>query len=82
MTSNARRILAICLVSAAVTACGGSNDAAPAPPVVVTPPAARLEDGFGTGFGTAYRAEPNTDARDPVPGDINPVDPTKESTTI
>lgn len=81
MTSKAQRFLAICLLSATVTACG-SNNANTTPVALVTPPAAKVEDGFGAGFGTAYRADPNTEAKDPVATDINPVDPTKEPTTI
>jgi hypothetical protein len=82
MTKNTKRIIAICLASAALADCGGSNNTPPAPPVAVTPPAAKLEDQFGAGFGTAFRADPNTEAKDPAPGDVNPVDPTREPITI
>lgn len=81
MTSIKKRILAICFASAALAACGNSNNSA-TPPVVVTPPAAKLEDQFGANFGTAYRADPNSVAKDPAPGDIIPVDPTKDAVTI
>ena len=82
MTKNTKRIIAICLASAALAACGGSNNTPPAPPVAVTPPAAKLEDQFGAGFGTAFLADPNTEAKDPAPGDLNPVDLLREPITI
>ena len=82
MTKNAKSIIAICLASATLAACGGGNKAATPQPVVVPPPTAKLEDQFGANFGTAFRADPNTIAKDPSPGDVIPLDPTKEAVTI
>lgn len=79
------RILAICLAGTALASCGGGGDdtPAPAPPVVVPPPPApRLEDGFGANFGTAFRADLNGEARDPVAGDIIPLNLATDPTTI
>ena len=71
------------LVAVGLTACGGNDTPAPAPPVVVPPPpAAKLEDGFGAVFGTTFRADANGEATDPSPGDIIPLDLTKEAVTI
>ncbi len=81
MANLLRNIALATLLAAALAACGG-NDKAPAPPVVVTPPAAKLEDSFGANFGTAYRADPNTEAKDPAAGDIVPLSLTTEPTTI
>lgn len=81
MTKNTKRIIALCLLSAGLAACGSNNTPA-TPPVVVPPPAAKLEDQFGVNFGTAYRADPNTEAKDPAAGDIIPLDPTKDAVTI
>ena len=77
-----RKLAAVGLMAAGLAACGGSNSSAPPAPVVVVPAAPRLEDQFGANFGTAYRADPNTDARDPVAGDIVPLSLTTEAVTI
>lgn len=86
MARFTRRILAVCLAGTALASCGGGgggDNAAPAPPVVVPPPPApRLEDGFGANFGIAFRADPNTEARDPVAGDIIPLSLVTDPTTI
>ena len=81
MANLLRNIAVVTVLAAALAACGG-EDKAPTPPVVVTPPAAKLEDGFGTNFGTAYRADPNTEAKDPAPGDLVPLSLTTDPTTI
>lgn len=78
------KIAAVTVVSAGLAACGDNNTTA-APPAPTTPPVAaapRVEDGFGTNFGTLFRADPNTVARDAVPADIAPLDLTKNPTTI
>lgn len=82
MSKLIRNVTTATLLGAALAACGGSNKAPPPPPVVVVPPAAKLEDGFGANFGIAYRADPNTDAKDPVAGDIIPLSLTTDPTTI
>lgn len=84
MNIRTRNLVVIGMFGAGLAACGSDNDnaAAPAPPVVVAPPAPRLEDGFGANFGTAFRASPNTDATDPAAGDLIPLDLTKDAVTI
>lgn len=82
MAKFTRRIIAVALAGTALASCGGGGNDAPPPPVVVTPPAAKIEDGFGANFGIAYRADPNTDAKDPVGGDIIPLDLTTDPVTI
>ncbi len=77
-----RNLTVVVLAAAGLAACGSSKKATPAPPPVVVPPAAKLEDGFGVNFGIAYRADPNTDAKDPVPGDIIPLSLTTDPTVI
>ncbi|MGD2133703.1 MAG: hypothetical protein PVI23_12990 [Maricaulaceae bacterium] len=57
---------------------GGYTPPPPPPP----PPATPLEDTFGTGFGTAFRADPNTDPVDPMAGDIVALDLTADPTEI
>lgn len=77
------KIAAITAVAGALAACGSDNAPAPAPPTTAPPTtAARIEDGFGANFGTAYRADVNSSPRDPVAGDIVPLDLTKDPTTI
>lgn len=81
MSKLIRNVTTATILGAGLAACG-SNNAPPPPPVVVVPPAAKLEDGFGANFGIAYRADPNTDAKDPVVGDIIPLSLTTDPTTI
>ncbi len=75
------RIVAAALLVGGLAACGNNNT-----PTTVTPPppapAAKLEDQFGANFGTAYRADPNTDAKDPMPGDIVPLSLTTDPVAI
>lgn len=82
MSKLIRNVTTATLMGAGLAACGGGDNAAPPPPVVVVPPAPKLEDGFGANFGIAYRADPNTDAKDPAAGDIVPLSLTTEATTI
>ena len=83
MTKMIWKVAGIAALAAGLAACGsGNSTTAPVVPPVVVPPAPRLEDTFGTNFGTAYRADANTDARDPAPGDIIPLSLTTEATTI
>ncbi len=82
MTKNLWKVAGIAALASALAACGGSSSSAPTPPVIVPPVATPLEDQFGANFGTAYRAAPNTDAKDPVAGDIVPLSLTTEATTI
>ena len=76
-----QNVSAITFMAAGLTACG-NDSATPAPPVVVPAPAPRIEDGFGANFGAAYRANPNTDAMDPMADDIIPLDLTKDAVII
>ncbi len=83
MTRTIRNVAAVVLFAAGLAACGGNDSSAPpVPPVVVVPPAPRLEDQFGANFGTAYRKSADTDATDPVAGDIVPLSLTTEAVTI
>ena len=82
MAKLLRNVTAVALMGAGLAACGSGKKTAPPPPVVVVPPAAKLEDGFGANFGIAYRADPNTDAKDPAAGDIVPLSLTTDPTTI
>ena len=72
----------IVAIAGGLSACG--SDTATAPPTSVTPPpaTAKVEDGFGANFGIAYRADANSIAKDPVAGDIAPLDLTKDATTL
>ena len=72
----------IAAIAGGLTACG--SDTSTAPPTVVTPPpvTTKVEDGFGANFGIAYRADVNGIAKDPVAGDIGPLDLTKDATTL
>ena len=59
---------ALVALAVGLSACGGGgkDDVA-----VVTPPvAAKFEDQFGSSFGVAFRADPNSEARDIATGDI------------
>ena len=85
MAISIKRVAFVSAVSAGLAACGGggSDTVAPPPPVVVVPPPpAPIEDSFGAGFGTRFRVGMNTDATDPVPGDLGPISFTTEATTI
>ena len=76
-------IAAIAMMAGGLAACGGSDNSVPAPPpVVVPPPAPKLEDQFGTNFGVDYRADMNTDAKDPAAGDLIPLSLVTEAVTI
>lgn len=81
MARSIRTIVLVASLAAGLAACGdgGSNTS---PPPVVVPPAPKLEDGFGANFGLAYRADPNSEAKDPTGGDIVPLSLTTEPTTI
>ena len=77
------KITLIATLAGGLAACGSDNAASPPSPApVVPPPASKVEDGFGVNFGTAFRADANTNARDPAAGDIIPLDLTKNATTI
>lgn len=81
MTKLMRNAAFLALLAGGLAACGNNNDT-PAPGPVVTPPAAKVEDAFGANFAAAYRADPNSIAKDPVPGDIIPLDLTKDAVPI
>lgn len=77
-----RNIVAVLAFAAGLSACGGGDgDSTPTPPVVVTP-ATKLEDMFGTGFGTRYRTDATAEATDPVAGDLNALSLTTDPVTI
>ena len=78
------RIAAIAMVAGGLSACGSNNNnTSTTPPIVVPPPPApKIEDQFGTNFGIAYRADPNTDAKDPMAGDIIPLSLTTDPVTL
>lgn len=77
-----RNIVGVVTVAAGLSACGGGGgDSTVTPPVVVAP-ATKLEDMFGTGFGTRYRTDANAQATDPVAGDLGPVSLTTAPVTI
>ncbi len=61
--------LGLAILAVSLAGCGGGGGSGmtnPPPPVAV-----RFEDQFGsaTGFGAAFRAAPNSEARDVAPGD-------------
>lgn len=66
-------IFMLALGLAACSGGGGGGGGLPQPP-----PAAPIEDNFGAGFGAAFRANPNSEPRDPMAADIIPVDVTKD----
>ncbi len=75
------RIVAAVALVGGLAACGNSNT----PSSITQPPpmpVAKFEDQFGANFGTAYRADPNTDAKDPMPGDIVPLSLTTDPVAI
>jgi hypothetical protein len=65
-------LLAVCGLALGLSACSGNGSSTNPPPVVVRPP----EDSFGTGFGPAFRADPNAAPAAVTAADVNPVDPT------
>ena len=77
------RLAAVAMAAGGLSACGNNNNTPAPPPVVVPPPPApKVEDQFGTNFGIAYRADPNTDAKDPMAGDIIPLSLTTEAVVL
>jgi hypothetical protein len=81
MNALIKNAVLLALLAGGLSACGSSSDTPNTGPVV-TPPAPKVEDGFGANFGTAYRGDPNAIAKDPVPGDIVPLDLTKDAVQI
>jgi hypothetical protein len=65
-------------LAAGLTACGGGGGYGGGG----MPPAQRLEDMFGQGFGQTFRADPNSDPRNPAAGDIIPLDPARDATPV
>jgi hypothetical protein len=73
MKSFAAKLVLTGAAAALLTGCGGSGgggDVVVAPP---PPPSASLEDIFGTGFGSIFRASANSDPREPSTADVNAV---------
>lgn len=81
MAHKLKRLVAVGLLAATLAACGSNETPAPPPPPPPPPPAP-VEDQFGAGFGSAFRANPNSDASDPAAGDIIPVSLTAEPVTL
>lgn len=82
MTRLTRSILATGVLAAVLSACSDNNvTTTPTTPPVVTP-TVRLEDQFGAGFGTRFRADANTRATDPLAADLGPVSITTDPVTI
>ena len=68
-------LAAVLVLGAGLSACSDNDDDVAVvvpPPVTPTPPpaASRLEDQFGTSFGTLFRAGLNTEPTDPAPGAV------------
>ncbi|CAN5443918.1 hypothetical protein BH10PSE5_BH10PSE5_12080 [soil metagenome] len=68
---------ALLVLAVGLSACGGGGGGGSA---TVTPPpaSASVADQLGTGFGTDFRASPNSDPRDLAAGDVIAVNPTAE----
>lgn len=81
MTRLIRNAAAVALATLGLAACGGGGGGGM---TVVTPPppSAALEDAFGAGFATSYRANPNTDPREPAAADIIAVSPTTDPVAV
>ena len=82
MSKSFRNITFVVLLAGTLSACGSDNNTSDPGGPVVAPPAAKVEDGFGANFATAFRADPNSIAKDPVAGDIIPLDLTKDPVPI
>ncbi len=65
------RIATGVLALAALSACSK----APGGTALSPPPATPIEDNFGTGFGQAFRAAPNSTPMTPSTADVVPVNP-------
>ena len=81
-----RTLLLTAAISAAalgLAACGGGGGGGD---VVVTPPpppaAPKLEDGFGSGFATAFRAADTAEPREPSAADVIAVNATADPVPI
>ena len=82
MSKSFRNIAIVALLAGTLSACGSDNNSSNPGGPVVAPPAAKVEDAFGANFAAAFRADPNSIAKDPVPGDIIPLDLTKDPVPI
>lgn len=71
-----RKLMLALALAVAASACGGGGGGGG------LPQQQRLEDTFGAGFGQAFRANPNSDPRDPAAGDVVPADLTRDATPI
>lgn len=81
MKQHVLRLTLAGLVVSTLAACGSSGNKANDPPPVVVVPPDQL-DGFGARFGTAFRADPNSEPYLPAEGDIAPLDLTTEPKPI
>lgn len=73
MGRGPRRAAEVLVLALLVCACSkASKVSTPAPQP------ARVEDRFGPGFGTAFRADPNSAPLNPTTRDVIPVNPTGE----
>ena len=66
----------------AIAACGSNNNTAPPPPSGGGPITVRQEDQFGVPFGTAFRADNNSEPYSPADGDIAAISLTTEPVDI
>lgn len=86
MKSFLLRSAAAAALTASLAACdsgGGGGGGGGTPPTPPAPPApARIEDGFGPQFGAAFRADANSNPRDPAAGDLVPVSFTTDPVNI
>jgi hypothetical protein len=77
----AMRILLLIAAAGALAACDSDNNGAKVD-LPRAPEPQRLEDSFGAGFGQSFRADTNSDPRDPMAADLGPVDLTKDPTRL
>jgi hypothetical protein len=79
MTQSLGKIVLVSLMVVGLAACKKDRKVQPQPPE--PPPPAQpqaLEDKFGANFGTTFRANKDSEPRDPADGDIIPVNSTAE----
>lgn len=80
MTRKSVNLLVFSVPFLTLAACGGGrgdDDPKPSPPTTVA-----QEDSFGVVFGTAFRADANSDPIEPKDGDIIPLTLTEEPKEI
>ena len=80
--AKARRIGFMLALGAATAACNSGVTTAPPTGGGVVVPTARQEDQFGVQFGTAFRADNNSEPYNPADGDIVAISLTTEPVNI